>query len=186
MSNNYEGKLGVGQLIFCLFAFATLLIPLTLDPSLVFAFNEITPIGTTSGVALIQTGFITALFDIIKLSSVLTPEILNLLPYSIYAFYAIVAFDLVFGIILMMARVESLRIILKVISVLLGFVMLAVTIISLMPVVGFFAQYFSGAFGEALIIDCIKNTGIMYFFGFMIFSLILMICQFSSFFGKSY
>ncbi|MBP5465982.1 MAG: hypothetical protein J6Y43_00255, partial [Clostridia bacterium] len=114
------------------------------------------------------------------------PEIVinDIIPYGFAAFYGILAFDIVFAILLMIIRSEVLRVLLRTISVLLGLVMIAVNIVMLATVAGVFTSYFrSGT--EMPIFDYIKNSGVIFFFGVMLFSLIAAKKQFSSFFGKT-
>lgn len=185
MTKDYEGKLGIGQLILCLFAAATLVIPYTFEP-MVFSFNNIMPIGD-SVITATQNTYISAFLETLGLSAVIPEAIFNIIPYTIYAFYGIIAFDILFTIILMIFRVEIFRIIVRALSILLGFATLAVFLVSLVTTAGFFTYYLSGGFGEgAVIIDCIKNNGLLFFLGVTVFSIIVTVKQFSSFFGKSY
>lgn len=186
MSKDYEGKIGIGQLILCLFAAATLLIPIVIEPSLVFAFEKIMPIGTTSEIAAMQTKFIQSIFEAANIYDKLPAEIFSILPYSIYAFYGIVAFDLVFTLFIMISRSEILRQILRAFSIFLGFVLLIIVLANVPAIAGFFTCYFNNGFGDKLIFECIKNEGFLFFLGFFVLAVIVMINQFSSFFGKTY
>ena len=186
MVKYYEGKIGIGQLILCLVAAATLFIPVVIEPSIVFAFNKIIPIGTTSEIAVMQTTFVQSLFETAHLSDKIPTALFDILPYSIYAFYGIIAFDILFTLVLMIARSEILRQILRAFSILLGFILLIITIASIPAIAGFFTYYFNNGFGDVLIFDCIKNEGLIYFVGLFALSFIVTIKQFSSFFGKTY
>lgn len=185
MAKDYEGKIGIGQLILCLLAAATLCIPYVLEPQMEFTFKRIIPIGD-SAVSADQGAYITAIAETLGIASSIPEAIFNMLPYSIYAFYGIIAFDLVFTLLMMILRNEILRQILRALSILLGFVLLVLALVNLLTVAGFFAKYLSGGFGEIEIFDCIKNYGLLFFLGLTVFSFICMIKQFSSFFGTSH
>lgn len=186
MSKDYEGKIGIGQLILCLVAAATLFIPLAIEPSVIFAFSKITPIGGTSEIALMQTTYSQALFETLNLYEKIPATFFELLPYSIYAFYGILAFDILFTLILMVLRSEILRQIVRAVSILFGFIMIIIMLASIPAVAGFFTHFMRDGFGDRLIFDCIINEGLLYFFGLFFLSIIVMVKQFSSFFGKSY
>lgn len=191
MAKDYEGKIGIGQIIFCIFAAATLFIPFVMDPEIIFTYKFLLPTEeypfASNIVTLSQLGFVNSVFSLAGISEAVPEIVFQILPYTVYAFYAIVAFDLLFVILLLILRFEGFRKTLRAFSILFGFVMLILMIVFLASVVGFFTLYASGAYGEgAEIFACIKNTGVIYFFGLFVFALIGMIKQFSSFFGKSY
>ena len=185
MAKDYEGKIGLAQLFLCLLAAATLAIPLAFEPELDFAFNHVMPIAE-SDINAIQITFIQAFLETLNLTSLVPESVFEIIPYVIYAFYAVLAFDIFFTLVMMILRNEIMRIILRAISVLLGFVMLAVFLVSLVSVAGFFTYYLNDGFGDgALIFDCIKNSGFLFFLGVTLFSIITAIKQFSSFFGMT-
>lgn len=183
MTKDYEGKLGIGQLIFCIIAAATLLIPFTIEP-IEFSFNHIMPIAK-SEINGIQNFYLLALFDTIGITEAIPQVIYDILPYALYAFYGILAFDIVFALLLMIIRNEVMRVIFRAISVLLGFIMLAANIVMLATVAGVITYYLKYV-SETPIFEFLKNSGVFFFLGVMIFSLIGTVKQFSSFFGKSY
>lgn len=186
MTKDYEGKIGIGQLIFCLIAAATLVIPFTFDPSINFSFNNIMPIGN-SVITSIQATYIGSFATTVGIPDSVMEIINTVAPYSVYAFYGIIAFDLLFTLILMVLRNEIVRQIVRTFSILLGIVMLLASIFIIASVVGFFTYYMNNGFGEGqAIFDCMKNNGLFFFAGVAIFSFIGSIKQFSSFFGKSY
>ena len=184
MAKNYEGKIGIGQLFFCIIAAATLFIPITFDPEMTFAYKTLLPVaeGDATFIQLLYLGNVFSAFSIPEL-----PTIVNqLIPYAVYAFYAVVAYDFVFILLLMIIRVDGLRKLFRFFGILLGFVMLAAFIVSLATVVGFVLAYIGGAFGDGVgIIDSAKNGGALFFLGVTIMSLVGTIKQFSSFFGRS-
>ena len=64
--------------------------------------------------------------------------------------------------------------------------MIAIFIVNLLTVAGFFAYYMNGGFGDELIFDCITEQGLLFFLGVTVMSAVGMVKYFSSFFGKSY
>ena len=186
MSKDYEGKIGIGQLILCLIAAATLLIPVAIEPAVIFAVNKITPIGTTSEVAAVQITFSRAVFEALNMVDKIPEPFFNSLPYAMYGFYGIVAFDLLFTLILMVLRSEILRQIARAVSIFLGFIMIFITLAFIPAIAGFFTYFMQGGFGDALIFDCIKNGGLLFFAGLFIMSIVVTTNQFSSFFGKTH
>ncbi|MEG9429568.1 MAG: hypothetical protein VZQ61_01370 [Christensenellaceae bacterium] len=185
MSRDYEGKIGIGQLLLCLLAAATLCIPYMLEPQMEFTFNRIMPIGD-SAVSADQGAYLMAILEQIGIASAIPETIFKMLPYTIYAFYGIIAFDIVFTLFMMILRSEIIRHLLRALSILLGLALLVLALVNLLTVAGFFAKYLSGGFGEREIFDCIKNNGLLFFIGLTVFSFICMAKQFSSFFGTSH
>lgn len=183
MAKDYEGKIGIGQLLFCLIALATLLIPYTLDP-MIFSFDKIMPIGN-SVINEAQNNYIAEFFS--TLSFPVPEAIYQVTVYVVYAFYGIVALTLFLTLVMMLLRNEPLRQILRALSIIAGLLMLAIMLVHLVTVAGFFTYYLNGKFGEgALIFDCITNQGLLFFLGITVFSALGMVKHFSSFFGKSY
>ena len=184
MVKEYQGKLGIGQAFFCIIAIATLAIPFALDP-MVFTFNLAMPIGGPNYITNIQEMFVSAVIDGFAIQDYVPEIVTQLLPYSLYAFYAVIAYDFLFIILLMILRFDGLRVFFRIIGVLLGFVLLAVAIIALATVVGFVMYYLAGDFGDgASILDCIKNNGVLFYLGVTIFAFIATGKQFFSFFGR--
>lgn len=185
MTKDYEGKLGIGQIIFCIIAAATLLIPFTIDP-MEFSFNHIMPIAE-SDINVWQSEFyLPALYEVIGITDKVPQVINDIIPYAFVAFYGILAFDIVFALLMMIIRNEAMRVILRAISVLLGFVMLAVNLVMLASVAGVATYYLKYVADSGTpIFDFLKNSGVFFFFGVMVFSLIGMVKQFSSFFAKT-
>ena len=64
--------------------------------------------------------------------------------------------------------------------------MIVITLANILPVAGFITSYLNDAFGNTPIFECILNEGLLYFLGLFIFSMIITVKQFSSFFGKTY
>ncbi len=186
MTKDYEGKIGIGQLLFCLIAAATLFIPFAFEPSINFSFNNIMPFGD-SVITAAQATYINSFAATVGIPESVMEIVNTIAPYSVYAFYGIIAFDLLFTLILMVLRNEIVRQIVRIFSVLFGFVMLLANVYLILTVAGFFMYYFNNGFGEGQpIFDCMKNNGLFFYFGVMVFSFIGTIKQFSSFFGKSY
>lgn len=184
MTKDYEGKLGIGQIIFCIIAAATLLIPFTIDP-MEFSFNHIMPIAE-SDINVWQNAYINILFDTVGIADKIPQVIYDIIPYGLAAFYGILAFDIVFALLMMIIRNEVMRVLLRAISVLLGFAMLAVNLVMLASVAGVATYYLKYVADSGTpIFDFLKNSGVFFFFGVMVFSLIGMVKQFSSFFAKT-
>lgn len=185
MSRIYEGKIGFGQLLLCLIAAATICIPFAIYPQIEFAFNHLLPIGENI-VSTSQTTYLTSILESLSILSAIPESLFNIFKYALYAFYGIIAFDILFTLIMMVLRNEIVRQILRALSFFFGFILIIVTIISFLTIAGFFTTYNAGGFGDAALLDCIKNNGLFFFLGLAIFSFICMIKQFSSFFGMSY
>ena len=182
---DYEGKIGIGQLILCLLAAATLCIPYVLEPQMIFTFNQVMPIGN-SVVSVDQSAYLAAIFETLNVASRIPEAVTNILPYALYVFYGIIAFNILFTILMMFLRNEIMRQLLRALSILFGFVLILVSVVNLLTIAGFFSKYLAGGFGDSAIFDCIKNNGLIFFVGLTVFSFICMIKQFSSFFGTSH
>ena len=175
MTRDYEGKLGIGQMFFCILALATLFVPFALS-TMTFAVSSFDNIATA------QSNYLTAFVQLLSFSITLPSAI----SYVIYLFYGIVGITFLFTLIMMFMKNELVRQTLRLISVIIGFVMIAIFLINLLTVAGFFTFYMNGGFGNELIVDCITEKGLLFFLALTFMSAIGMIKYFSSFFGKSY
>ena len=184
MSRVYEGKTGVGQIIFCIIAAATVMIPVIIAENITFAYQWLPIIGDGSIIGANTLYFETFMqkigLDVSSYGSILD----TIKEYCFHAFYGIIAFDFLFALIQAFLRSEVLRKILKFISVLLGFVMLILTVVFAASVAGFIFQAIDNG-GENLA-ESIMESGAIYLFVMFFFAFIAMFKQFGSFFGKSY
>lgn len=184
MSKNYKGKIGLFQLFICLLAAATLFIPYVIEPQMEFAYTRLLPIAN-SELNAAQDVFIRALLSAADITEKIPEIVFTLLPYCIYVFYLIVVIDVICSLLLMLLRNEPLRIILRVISVILGLALLVIFVVNLATVTGFLAYFVEDGFGEnAKIFDCVKNQGFLYFLGLCLFSYVMMKRHVLSFYCK--
>lgn len=185
MRRDYEGKIGIGQTFFCLLVAATLLIPFAISTMSFAAFN-IMPIGD-SLLSNTQSLYVTAFFTTLSAADKIPDFVYTATPYVLYVFYGLEGLTLFLTIIMFFWKNEAVRIILRTLSILASFVMMAVFFINLLTVAGFFTYFFSGGFGEdALIVDCMMEQGLFFFLGVTFLSALSAIKHLTSFFGKSY
>ena len=181
MTKDYEGKIGIGQMIFCLIALATLLIPFAFATNS-SALNNLMPIGD-SEISKAQTNYLSAFISLLSFS-IAVPSAVS---YLIYAFYGIVGLTLLFTLLMLFLKSEPVRQLLRTLSVFTGFIMMAIFLINLCTCAGFFSYYLNNGFGgDALIVECITEHGLIFFLAVTFMSALGMVKHFSSFFGKSY
>ena len=175
MTRDYEGKIGIGQMIFCLLALATLFVPFALST------NELAA-SSFDKIATAQANYLGDFSQLLSFSLTI-PEGISVI---IYIFYGIVGVTLALTILMLFLRNELIRQILRILSIFTGFIMIAIFLINLFTIAGFFAYYMNGNFGDKLIVDCMTEEGLIFFLAITIMSAVGMVKYFSSFFGKSY
>lgn len=126
-----------------------------------------------------------AFLNLTKIS--LSEGFASLLPklsfYSIYVFYGILAFNIVFSLLAIFTQLEAVRFFAKIISVIAGFLMIAIAILSAVHIVGVVSSYLaveSENLIETLTVAA-KESGILYFLGVFIFSIVMATKQFGWF-----
>ncbi len=174
---NVDVKQCVGALIFVLVAFCTVLIPFLFEgPD--FAFNHLPLVGDGDIIPMLDT-YTNAFFKVINIQ---TPLIMTYVSnYCLYVFYGILAFDLLFCLFLIIIRCNGIRIFCKIISILAGILMFALTFVFLFYVVGFIINISQNITPEMDILSLIQQGGLIYLFSLFIFSFLLISKQFKWF-----
>lgn len=180
-------------LLIALIAAATLAIPFIIDDangSITYSYQVMpflklseTPISLEF-MANIDNSLL-ALFNL-TLDEQLLNLIYNVSYYTIYAFYGIIAFDIVFALLTLLTQFSGIRVFARIISIIGGIAMIFIAIISLAHIIGLINYYIilSGTFQPDLIMQIIKLSGVLLFIGMFIFSLVLIRNQFSWFAKK--
>ena len=163
-------------LIFVLITFAFLFVPFAItEEELVFTFTKLPIIGDGQIVNYSKTA--TGYFGILipSLGESITTLITSFFDIAYIAFMAILAANVLFCIVLSIFRVNSLRIIMKILSIFFAIFMILFAVLNLIYIVGYFnaaGMYEIGFF------DMIKTTGVIPALVLFILSIIYSIKQF--------
>jgi hypothetical protein len=181
MTKDYEGKIGIGQMIFCLVALATLFIPFAFATNS-SALDNLMPFGD-SVITKAQANYLSAFISLLSFSVEIPSEV----SYLIYAFYGIVGLTLLLTLLMLFLRNEPVRQLLRGLSIFTGFIMLAIFLVNLFTCAGFFSYFMGdGAEENIQLVECITEKGLIFFLALTFMSALGMIKHFSSFFGKTY
>ena len=171
----------VRALLFSVFVICLALIPLSFaaDAKSEPAFT-ILPILGNGEITEIQGVYIEAVLNKFGLAAM--PEVVGYVEiavqYCFYAFYGILAANVVFNLILILFRWSLFRFIFKLISIIAGFAMIIISVVLLATVVGFFINFIDAALPIEQIGEAILGSGIIFIFINMIFAFALIGKQF--------
>ncbi len=167
-------------LLFTLFVCCTIFIPFSItDDGIVYSFSKFPLMGDAS----IADNFIFVVQNLQQLTN-LSEEIMIYVSYAyeycLYAFYGILALDFIFALVLIITRLNLLRVLFRIVVILCGFVMLAILVLCLGYIVAYiYSAFASGDFNNLL--PVLQEKGIIFAFGLTIFSGIMIKKQFSWF-----
>ncbi len=170
----------VKVIIFVLITFAFLFVPfaITEENGIIFTYTKLPVIGDGEIVLLAKdAGNFFAEF--IQQQSGSIPSLLSSLYNVSYTlFLGILATDVIFCLILSLLRLNTLRIIMKILSIFCGFFMIIFAAINLIYVIGYF--HASGSYAIAFF-DMLKGYGVISAFVFFILGIIYSVKQFKWF-----
>lgn len=180
---NSSRRVWIGQcvriIIFCLIVFCTVLIPFSLNGEMVMAYAKLPLIGN-SEIITHATNSALGLKSLIGIPSE-SMDIINFIYQSyVYFFYGILLADIIFAILLIITRLNGLRIAFKIISIIFAFIMLAITLANVGYILGLI-YYAILNLGFEEVLPTILGSGIIYALGLAIFSGILIKRQFAWF-----
>lgn len=168
----------VWAIIFCLIAIATIFVPYMVSSEVKLTFTALPLVGDGKIMEILnnQVFGLNSLFSASGLAiSTTTLETVSTVVQivCIYGFYGIVAFHLLFSLLVLITRVNTIRVIGKVFSIIFGLVMVIIFLCELAVLI-------------LLIVNCISadgfyyllDNGIIYFIVLTIFSFALIIQQF--------
>ncbi len=184
---NVDLRQCVGTVIFCIIAACIAFIPYVISDQLIYAYQVLPSLsgGITFNEVYLghQVAMISELFAIIPALAI--PAIQTYLPiamqYSSLIFFGILALDIVFCILLFITRSTILRFLFKIISILCGFIMLALFLCGLLYICGFLCCFINGSLLFEEILQHAKLYGVVYYLGFMVASAMLIKRQFKWF-----
>ncbi len=168
----------VWAIIFCIITIATIFVPYMISSEVKLTFTALPLIGDGNIMKILnnQVFGLTSLFNVsgLVISTSLLETISTVVQIvCIYGFYGIVIFHLLFSILVLATRVNAIRVIGKVFSIILGIVMIFIFLIQIAVLI-------------LLIVNCISadgfyyllDNGIIYFIVLTIFSFAMIIQQF--------
>lgn len=179
---NVDRKQCVGTLIFSLFAIATLFIPFIIRET-TFAFNYAPILGDGSWPDMLYS-YVLSAFKLLEMEEIVlnNASIINTIcSASFFIFYGIVLFDFLFSLILIIFPCNVLRIIVKVFTIIFGFVMILTTILHVMFIIGFIAYLTNQVAAGVGFREVVQVGGIIYLVVVTMFCYLLMSKQFKWF-----
>ena len=159
----------IGALLGCL----VLLLPATFGDQFTFLFeytpfiSEFDRFDMTSTSTILQG--LTALF---KLDESILQYAILAFTYAPYAYFGILALDVLFALLLIITRSQILRVLFKIISILLAIVMLAFALCYIAYIVGFAGLFIFAIYKIEDALTAINNSGILVALGFVVFGFI--------------
>ena len=176
-------------IFYCLIVACTLLVPITFDPQLNFAYQGAPLIGDNSIVTLQKT-FALGFSSLIGFENVLAEPLTMIMEYCTLAFYGILAADIFFSLVLCVLPFNGVRIFFRIFSILFGFCMLALAFLYLSSFVGFFGYVFMVSGDINGVINTLGtqflSSGLLFFLACTIFAFTLIKRQFKWFAKRPY
>ena len=159
----------IGALLGCL----ALLLPATFGDKFTFLFEYTPFISKAESFDMTSTMFIMqGLNEFFKFDESILEYILIAFSYAPYVYFGILAIDVLFALLLIITRSQIMRIIFKVISILLAFVMLAFAICYIAYIVGFAGLFIFAICKIEDLITALNNSGLLVALGFVVFGFI--------------
>ncbi len=167
-------------IIFSIILLCTVFIPFSFaDSGMIFSYTKLPLIGDASianNIILVTK----SLQSLTGLSTDIMIYISYVYEYYLYAFYGILLLDIVFALLLVITKLNLLRVIFRIIAILCGFVMIAVMVANIGYIVAYIYSILSvGDFNNLL--PVIQENGLLYALVLSIFSGIMIKKQFSWF-----
>lgn len=151
----------------------------------VFSYTKLPIVGDPSDMTALEGWYTLFVLDKLNLTSnenvVKVCEIF--INYGFYAYFGILAANIVFSFMLILSRSTVLRSIFKIFAIVFGFAFIVFNLFMVVQVVGF-VFYLIGVFssgGSPDIMAILGNSGIVFFFGAMICSFIMIFNEFRAF-----
>lgn len=176
---NVSIKQSIGIIIFCLFTALILLVPFTFGNAGIhysyesllgfFNGNQVVPVAVSDGLI--------ALFG-----SSIGGIILPLLNYYPIIFFGIILFDILAALITIIFRSEIMRLIFKILSIIFGFVMIALASCALLHVAGIAGQFIMGIQPMDALMPILEQSGVLFAIAVLVFAILLSPKQFRWFY----
>ncbi len=170
----------IWTIIACLICLALMLfVPFAFGEKMIFTFSTLPLVGDGS----IEFAFQFAMagfFQLINFTGDIPTFLVENVAYVYYAFYIILAIDLLFAIILMIFKVKTVRIIFRIFSIAFAFCMLIIALCSLISIVGIIGHVIKGTI-EFDFMALISNYGLTTYLLTTIIGIVLFFKQFGWF-----
>lgn len=177
-------NVSVGQcirtILFSIFAFCVALIPATFGNTGINITLNTLPIIGDGSISNAQLGSATGFAALLNMDSLLD-TISSLLNLSVIAYFGILAANVLFSLFLAITRFQVLRVIFKIYSILAGFAMIFILLMSLVHLMGFFGLIIQGIIPIETVMTAIETSAILTAIGLAIFSGLLIGRQFKWF-----
>ncbi len=175
---NVSVKQCFGTIFFSLFALCVALIPITFGNTGINMTFKALPIIGDGSIAVAQTNSANGIVVLFKLSESLSETFASLLNIATLAFYGILLANIVFALFLVITRLQKIRIIFKIYSILAGFAMIFILAMSLVHIIGFFGLIIQGIIPIESVMTAIETSAILTAIGTAIISALLIGKQF--------
>ncbi len=172
-------KVWIGQClgtIFCsIIVFLTVFIPYSIGDKITFSY-EYMPILGNGEMITNQLGVVTNFLGAIGVSAGILDVFFSL---NVLTFYGILAINVFFSLLLIITRVNAIRVIVKIFSMIFGIVMILIAFSYIFIVVSIIYSLFSGHYPLFDVVNSVLTSGIIYYFATVFFAFAMISRQFS-------
>ena len=178
---NKDQKVWIGQcistIIFSIICFLTVLIPYKISGGVEYTLTFIPIIGNNT-ITSNQLSLTANFLDGIRLSSNIFSFIFS---NNVLIFYSVLVFNVVFSLILIITRLNVLRIIAKIIAIISAITLIVITLSYIFIIVSIFYALFSGYYPISEFFPSLLTSGVIYYFVTLFFIIALIRKEFTTF-----
>lgn len=180
---NVDVKQCIYTLVICVLILIVAFIPLTFGSAgYNLAIKSLPVVGEESSKIYLANAIQSGVEGFLMIVGLNTASYVNLFDkifaFATYGFYIAIIIDFSMALLLLILRSELLRIIFKMISIVLGFFMIATLLLFIVEFFGIFGHLIMGAVAVEDFLTFIETTGILYSLGMIIASAIMIKRQF--------
>lgn len=165
---NVNVKQCFGTIFMSLIAACVALIPVTFGAAGInMLYTQLPLVGDETFIAT-SLSTLVGFAEVTKLGADIIEILAMVMEYAPYAYFGILAANIVFSLLLIITRSQILRLIFKIITIIAGFAMLAVALCYIVYIVGFAGFFIQGTIPADQIMQHLETSGILVALGFVI------------------
>lgn len=165
---NVNVKQCFGTIFMSLIAACVALIPVTFGSGGINMLYTRLPLVGDETFIVQSVSFVPFFGEVTKLGADVIEILAMVMEYAPYAYFGILAANIVFSLLLIITRSQILRFIFKIITIFAGFAMLIVALNYIVYIVGFAGLFIQGTIPAEQIMQYLETSGILVALGFVI------------------
>ncbi len=178
---NVSVKQCITCMLFCIFALCVALIPATFGNTGLTMTYKMLPIIGDGSIAEAQLQSSQGLIALFGMSADMESTFSMMFNIGTIAYFSILALDFLFALFLALTRIQVMRIIFKIYSIIAGIAMIAILLLSVAHIVGFTGLIIQGLIMPEQILTALETSAILTAIGMAILSGLLISKQFNWF-----